>query len=626
MSSIQRTLSGRTSGIVYAVAILTSVFHLWVNTVGVVPEIQRNAIHFGLVLLLAYLYYPASRSESGPPGVRDWGLAVCACATALYLLIFEDALHARNEVPNTTDLVFAAAAVLLLLEITRRTCGSFIPLLAIAFLTYALFWGRFMGGVWHFPGVSISRILYRMYFAPDGIFGTIATVSSTFVFLFVLFGAFLLRSGAGEFLIRLALALLGTTVGGPAKMAALASGLLGSISGSAVANTVGSGSLTIPMMKRVGFSPTFAAAVEAAASTGGQLMPPIMGAGAFIMSQWTQIPYLHIVAVSFIPAGLYFLSVIFFVHLRAKKEGIRALDPEDVPRVREVLRDGWHFFLPIAVLVGLLIYGFTPTFAAAASTLAIVLSSWLNRQTRMGLRDILDALALGARNMVSTGVILLCAGIVVGVVLLVGVGIKFSLLIAHISGSSLLLTVILVAAASLILGMGLPVTASYIVLAVLTAPALTTLGVSLLAAHLLIFWYSQDANVTPPVCLAAYSAAGIAGSDPLRTGLQSWKIAKGLYLIPLLFCYTPILFEGDLWRVLETTVSAALGLFAFAAAFEAFHLDRLGIPLRLLYGLAAVLLLWPQLALHAAGLAFFIMLVGVQKIGRPPDPQQAGRS
>ena len=626
VNSVQRALSGPTRGIVYVVAILASLFHIWVNTVGVLPELQRNAIHFGFILFLAYLCYPPSRGKSGPAGIRDWGLALLSCATALYLLIFEDALHARNEVPHAVDLVFAAAAVLLLLEVTRRTCGIFIPVLAVAFLTYALFWGRFMGGVWHFPGVSVSRILYRMYFAPDGIFGTIATVSSTFVFLFVLFGAFLLRSGAGEFLIRLALSLLGRTVGGPAKMAALASGLLGSISGSAVANTVGSGSLTIPMMVRVGFSPTFAAAVEAAASTGGQLMPPIMGAGAFIMSQWTQIPYLHIVAVSFIPAALYFLSVVFFVHLRAKKDGIRALDAADVPRVTEVLESGWHFFLPIGLLVGLLVYGFTPTFAAAVSTPAIVLSSWLNRKTRMGLSDVLDALALGARNMVSTGVILLCAGIVVGVVLLVGVGIKFSILITHISGDSLLLTVALVALASLILGMGLPVTASYIVLAVLTAPALTALGVSLLAAHLLIFWYSQDANVTPPVCLAAYSAAGIAGSDPLRTGLQSWKIAKGLYLIPLLFCYTPILFEGDLWRVLETTLSAGLGLFAFAAAFEAFHLVRLSIPMRLLYGLAAVLLLWPHLAMHVVGMAFLLMLVGVQKTGRKTDARHNTRS
>ncbi len=617
----QRVLSGWQARIVYGVCILTSLFHLWVNTVGVMPELQRNAIHFGFILFLGYILYPGTKNGALK---RDWGIAVLSSITALYLVAFEDALHARNQVPNTVDLIFAGIAILLLLEITRRTSGIFIPLLAIAFLTYALYWGRFLGGLWNFPGVSLPRMLYRMYFAPDGIFGTIATVSSTFVFLFVLFAAFLIRSGAGEFIIELALSVLGGTVGGPAKMAVFASGLLGSISGSAVANTVGSGSLTIPMMKRIGFSPTFSAAVEAAASTGGQLMPPIMGAGAFIMSQWTQISYLKIVGVSFIPAAIYFLSVAFFVHLRAKKEGIRPLKGDEIPKVADVLKKGWNFFIPIAVLVGLLIYGFTPTFAASTSILCIVLSSWLNPRTRMGLQDVLDALALGAKNMVTTGVILLCAGIVVGVVLLVGIGIKFSILITGISGSSLLLTILLIAVASLILGMGLPVTASYIVLAVLAAPALTALGVSLLAAHMLIFWYSQDANVTPPVCLAAYSASGIAGSNPLRTGIESWKIAKGLYIIPLLFCYTPILFEGELWQVLETAICATLGLLAFAVVFEGFHLIRLNLFPRLLFAPAAFLLLWPGAAFHVAGIVLFILLVGIQKLG-PSAPRQTRR-
>ena len=611
----RRLLTGWSRHTVYGVGILMSLFHLWANTIGVMPEIQRNAVHFGGILTLGYLLYPASRKGAAATFKFDCGLALLSGIAALYLLLFEDALHARNQVPNSADLIFASIAILILLEITRRTAGLFIPMLSVAFLTYALYWGRHMAGIWNFPGVSLPRLLYRMYFAPDGIFGTIATISSTFVCLFVLFGAFLLRSGAGEFLIRLALALLGGTVGGPAKMAVFASGLLGSISGSAVANTVGSGSLTIPMMKRIGFSPTFAAAVEAAASTGGQLMPPIMGAGAFIMSQWTQIPYLTIVAVSFLPAAIYFLSVAFFIHLRARKLGIRPLPKSDLPVFTRVLKEGWNFFIPIGLLIGLLIYGFTPTFAASASIPGIVGASWLNRRTRMGGRDILDALSLGAQNMVSTGVILLCSGIVVGVVLLVGVGIKFSILIAAVSGNSLLICVALIAVASLILGMGLPVTASYIVLAVLAAPALTTLGVSLLAAHLLIFWYSQDANVTPPVCLAAYSASGIAGSNPLRTGLEAWKIAKGLYIIPLLFCYTPILFEGSAWQVLETALSATLGLLAFAIAFEGFQFRRLRPVLRLAFIPAACLLLWPHTPARLFGLLLFLLLSGVQKLG-----------
>jgi len=619
----QRKLTGRHERIVFWACVTVSVYHLWANTFGVLPELQRNAIHFGLLLFIAYLLYPPVRDRSGLL-ILDYGLAALSAGIALYLILFEAALHERNQVPIATDLIAAAIAILLLLEITRRTTGWFIPTLATLFLTYATVWGNYVGGMWRFPGVSLERILYRMYFAPDGIFGTIATVSSTFVALFVLFGAFLIRSGAGDFILRVALSLLGQTVGGPAKMAVCASGLLGSISGSAVANTVGSGSLTIPMMKRTGFKPEFAAAVEASASTGGQLMPPIMGAGAFIMSQWTQIPYLTIVAVSFIPALMYFLSVIFFVHFRARRDNIATVDLSEIPRLSQVLKEGWHFTIPLATLTGLLLVGFTPTYAAAAGTLNIVVASWLRPSTRMGLEDILDALALGTRNLLSTGVILLCAGIIVGVVLLVGIGIKFSLLIGSLAGTSVLLAVILIALASLILGMGLPVTASYIVLAVLAAPALTNLGVSLIAAHLLIFWYSQDANVTPPVCLAAYSAAGIAGSDPIRTGFASWKIAKGLYLIPLLFCYTDILFQDGWLPGIQTTIFATLGLLSFAAASEGFHGARLSTPVRLLYCGIGSALLFPNVISNLAGTIVLLGLYVMQRRGGKAERESRG--
>ena len=303
----------------------------------------------------------------------------------------------------------------------------------------------------------------------------------------------------------------------------------------------------------------------------------------------------------------------FFIHFRARKSGIKPLPASEIPDLRQVFREGWHFIIPLVTLIGLLIYGFTPTFSAAAGTASIIAASWLNTKTRMGIRDIVDALVLGAQNMITTGIILLCSGIVVGIVLMVGIGIKFSLLISAIAGSSILITVVLIAIASLMLGMGLPVTASYIVLAVLAAPALTNLGVGLLAAHLLIFWYSQDANITPPVCLAAYSAAGIAGANPLRTGIQSWRIAKALYFIPLLFCYTPILFEGEIWRVVEVSLSALLGLLAFAAASEGFHLVPLNFVYRIFFLLSAGLMLWPLLACHAVGLALLLILTFMQK-------------
>jgi TRAP transporter 4TM/12TM fusion protein len=629
--STQRRLEGLQARIIYWAGVLMALFHLWVNTIGIMPEIQRNALHFAFILFMGFIIYPFSKRFARQTRILDYGLAVLAVVTGVYLVLFEDALHARNEVPLTVDLVFAGIAVVLMIEITRRTAGYIIPTIAAVFLGYALWFGKYMGGLWNFPGVTLERMLYRMYFAPDGIFGTIATISSTFVFLFVLFAAFLLKSGAGDFIIKLSVAVMGRMVGGPAKMAVFASGLMGSISGSAVANTVGTGSITIPLMKRVGFSPKFAGGVEAAASTGGQLMPPIMGAGAFIMSQWTQIPYLTIVGVAIIPALLYFLSVAFFVHLRAKKQGLKPLESEEIPSILGVLKEGWHFFIPIGVLMGLLIYGFTPTFAACAGIGAIIVSSWLNKKTRMGFKDILDAFAKGSQNMVSTGVILLCSGIVVGVVLMVGAGIKFSIMISSISGGSLFITIILVALASLVLGMGLPVTASYIVLAVLAAPSMEMLGASLIAAHMLIFWYSQDANVTPPVCLAAYSAAGISGSKPLETGVESWKLAKGIYIIPILFVYTPILFEGPLWQVLETSAAALLGLFCLAAMFEGFHLILLNPGFRLFYLITGLLLLWPSLplgggdhpleipgfVLHLGGLALLVVMVVMQKaIGR----------
>ncbi|RMG57778.1 MAG: TRAP transporter permease [Deltaproteobacteria bacterium] len=612
--TVQRHLGPKTSRVVSAVGILCSLFHLWVNTFGLIPEIWRNAIHFSFILFLGFLMYPMSKKYPEKTLPFDFILALLAVACGVYLVLFENALHARNEVPILPDLIASAVSVVILIEITRRTSGFVIPILALVFLSYALFLGKYFSGLWNFPGVTLERLLYRMYFVPDGIFGTIASISSTFVYLFVLFGAFLIKSGAGDFIIKLATAVMGRSVGGPAKIAVFASGLMGSVSGSAVANTVGTGSITIPMMKRTGFSPRFAAAVEAAASTGGQLMPPIMGAGAFIMSQWTQIPYLKIVAVSFIPAILYFLTVAFFVHIRAKKIGLQPTKKEDIPKVKEVLKEGWQFFIPVVVLMGFLIYGFTPTFSACAGIAAIVVSSWFNKRTRMSLRDILEALDLGARNMVTTGVILLCSGIIVGIVLLVGMGIKFSMLIQDISGGSLFFTIVLIALASLILGMGLPVTASYIVLAVLAAPALTMLGTSLLAAHLVIFWYSQDANVTPPVCLAAYTAAGIAGSRPFETGMESWKLAKGLYIIPLLFVYTPILFEGNHALAVETAVAAAIGLYSFAVFFEGYHLKPVSLLERLLFAAASFGLLYPNLLLHAGGFLLFVALTVAEKM------------
>jgi len=602
-----RMLPGGWRTTVYIIAVIMSLFHIWVNTFGVMPGIYRNAVHMGFVLILIFFLYPISKRHPQRYMLIDVILALLCGVVALYILLFEEELHLeRASVAIMRDYIFAALALILLLYGTYRAVGWFIPTLSLLFLFYALFLGSYIPGTFHYRGVALTRLLYRMYLTDEGLFGIVCTVSSTYVVLFILFGAFLLKSGAGDFIINLAQAVAGHRVGGPAKIAVVASGFMGSISGSAVANTVATGSFTIPLMKKVGYRPHFAGAVEAAASTGGQLMPPIMGAGAFIMAQWTGISYLKIIAVATIPAIMYFASVGFFVHIEALKHGIKPMPRESLPKLGNVLKEGIHYTIPVILLVVLLVRGYTPTYAACISIICIIGVSWFKKDTRMGIRDILDALYMGARNTLSTAAILICVGIIMGVVGITGVAITFSGVVMDLSGGILFWAIILVMLASLLLGMGLPVTASYIMLAVLAGPALTQMGVSLLAAHMIIFWYSQDANVTPPVCLAAFSAAGVAGSKPMQTGFTAWKLAEGLYIIPFLFAYTPLLFEGPVIEVIITAISGLIGLFGFTVCWEGYLLRNMNIGERAITVLATIFLFWPDNLIR--GLGFIIMV------------------
>ena len=599
-----RSLSGGWHTFFYITAVAASLFHIGVNTFEfmVMPAIFRNACHLGFILVMAFLLYPWSK-EKPDKGLRiDLIFILLSAIVTIYILLFQQELHLeRGSVPIMRDFIFAAIALVILLIGTWRASGYIIPVLSVLFLSYALFLGKIIPGTFHFRGVLLGRLLYRMYLTDEGIFGIICTISSTYVFLFILFGAFLLKSGAGDFIIKVSQAVAGRRIGGPAKIAVVASGFMGSVSGSAVANTVSTGSMTIPLMKRMGFKPAFAGGVEAAASTGGQLMPPIMGAGAFIMAQWTGISYLHIIAVAAIPAIMYFLTVGFFVHIEALKSGMKPTEKEEIPNLKEVLKSGFVFLIPVGLLIGLLVRGFTPTYAACLGMLSIVVVSWFRKETRMGLKDILDTLHIGARNAVSTSAILICSGIVIAVAGITGLGVTFSGQVIALSMGIKLLAIILVALASLVLGMGLPVTASYIFLAVLAGPALEQLGMSLLAAHMIIFWYSQDANVTPPVCLAAYAASGVAHSKPFETGLYAWKLAKGIYIIPLLFAYTPILFEGPVYEVIWIAVSATIGLFGFVVTWEGFYLKPIAAWKRLITCFSALLLLFPRIVTDVVG-------------------------
>ncbi len=670
-------------------AVALSLFHLWANLFGTLSTLWLAGIHFAGLSFLCALRFPLWGARRGRRFVLAFdvlfGLAL-AIGTVM-MIGSEDAIYARGVHLSTAEWVLAFLVIFGAIELTRRTTGWIIPVLIVAALSYVTWWGAHIDGVFRFAGLSVETVVFRSIFADEGMFGIIGRISASFVFLFILFGAFLVRSGAGDFIIDLARAVSGRLVGGPGFVAVIASGLTGTVSGSAVANTTSTGVITIPLMKRSGFPARFAAGVEAASSTGGQLMPPIMGAGAFVMATYTQIPYLEIVSVSFLPAFVYFLSVAFFVRIEAKRSHIVG-SAEDAPRVLDVLkRGGPAFLIPIAVLIGLLIYGFTPTFAAGWAILSVVAASWLT-PNRMGPRAVVEALALGARNMITTGVLLISVGLIVNVIAMASIGNTFSLMITDWASGNLLLALFLVALASLVLGMGLPVTAAYIVLATLSAPALQTLILNqivdpaainadvirsmvdgtlsetikpffllvdpgalakfgqpmaladaqalfaklppeiltqihaearnalpaavtagaLLSAHMIVFWLSQDSNVTPPVCLTAFAAAAIAKTRPMATGLMAWKLAKGLYLVPILFAYTPFL-TGSPAEMILIFLIATLGVYALGAAIEGHMEAPLAWPLRILLAVAGVALVWPNTPLFEVAGAVVVLTI-----------------
>lgn len=667
--------------VIFWLAIGASLIHLYFNTLSTLSELWTSALHFGLFGLICTLTTPMlkARSATGQRLVLgvDVVLGLVALACAFYLILFEDDLYQRGVNFNTADWIVSIAAVALILEFARRTVGWFIPLLCMVALSYVAWWGQYIDGIFNFPGLSWETVLFRSYLGGQGMLGSIARISWTYVFMFILFGAFLVKSGAGDFIIELARCAAGRFVGGPGFVAVFASGLMGSVSGSSVANTVSTGVITIPLMRKAGFPARFAAGVEAAASTGGQLMPPVMGAGAFIMASYTQVSYLTIIGVAALPALLYFISVGMFVRIEAKRSHAVKLEDDEAPSLKDVMKDGWHFLLPLVVLIAALIYGYTPTYAAGIAILSVIVASRLSRHP-MGVRDILDALVMGARNITTTAILLITVGLIVMVVSTTGIGNTFSLMITEWAGGSLVITILLVALASLILGMGLPVTAAYIVLATLSAPAIysliaqsqllellmngnlpeqakaifmlaapdkmallnapmdlataqqllavvpdtfstqlleqalspATLSMVLVAAHMIIFWLSQDSNVTPPVCLTAFAAAAIAGTPQMRTGFTAWKLAKGLYIVPLLFAYSPLI-TGDFTEMVRVFCFALFGIYAIIAGLEGYLEHQLPLLVRLVMFPIGALMLWPhgQILLDGAGLVIFLAVL-----------------
>lgn len=600
--------------IISAIAITLSLFHLYTSWKGPLVTLQHRAVHTAVVMILVFLLYPVSKKSSKTRiPVYDYLLALVAAATAVYIIADYRGIVARAGMPSNTDILMGIIAILLVLEAGRRVTGKEIVILALLFMAYAYF-GNKLPGFFAHRGYTIRDIAEYMYLTTEGIYGIAIGVSSTYIFLFILYGAFLQKSGMGTFFNDLAMAIAGSRRGGPAKVSVISSGLLGSINGSAVANVVTTGSFTIPLMKRIGYGPEFAGAVEAAASVGGQILPPVMGAAAFIMAEALDIPYIKIAIAAAIPALLYYLGVMLVIHFRACKKGLQGISREELPRVRDVLKSRGHLLIPLIVLIYLLLKGKTPIFAAFWSIIITVLVAMLKKETRMSLKDILEALELGART--ALGVAMSCAivGLIVGVATLTGFGLKLAGAILILGQNNLLLTLVLTMVACIILGMGLPSIPAYIITSTMAAPALAKMGVLPITSHMFVFYFGMLANLTPPVALAAFAGAGISGANPTRTGFTSLKLALAGFIVPYIFVYSPslMLINTTPLEAVMVTISAIIGIVGLAAAVEGYLLKELNMAFRAVLVVSSLLLIKPGIQTDLMGLAVLVIITAIQ--------------
>lgn len=631
-----------TARIVTVLAILLSLYQLYTAGITALTALVQRSVHLGAILCLAFFltvpFKNARKDRLTVWLILDWLLIAASVACTVYICYNLDAIFERQGDWLLSDTLVSIVGTLLVIEACRRVIGPAMALICCLGILYA-FLGPYMPELFEHKGYSIERIATTLWLTTEGVFGLPIGVAATFVFVFVLFGAFLEVMGGGAFFIDLAYALTGRFSGGPAKTSVLASGFMGSVSGSAVGNVVATGSFTIPMMKKVGYKPHVAGAIEAAASTGGQLMPPIMGAGAFLMAEFTNISYLTIIKVALMPAIMYYLTVLLFVHIEAQKLGLKGEAKENLPKALKVIREGLPFLIPVGILIYVLVSNYSPMMAGFVAVISTVFASLIARVIRLlvhsdggsrdsaasahfigkQVRDILEALERGAKNAIMVSVACAAAGIIVGMVTLTGMGLKFSSMVLDLSLGIELLALLLIAVASLVLGMGLPVTASYIVLATLTGPALLDMGVPLMVSHMIVFWYSQDSNVTPPVSLASFAAAGVAGANPMKTALTSWKLAKGLYIIPIVMAYRPLLGVGENFEINHpevylTAVATTLGLVAFAAALERYFFRKATWFETLLLIAAALGLFWPSYWTDIAGAICLGAVLILQKL------------
>ena len=614
-----------------------SVYHFYASGFALIQELTHRGIHLSFVLGLVFLLFSWRKSLSTDIAPRAWYrvdgvpitdilLALLGIGAAMYLpLLPSAALAQRVGNPSPGDVFIGTALLLLTLEASRRSVGITLPLIGLAFIGFALF-GPYMPGALKHGGASWSGLINHLYMTNQGIYGIAIGVMAKYVFLFILFGVLATRIGLGQLFIDLAMALAGRYAGGPAKVAIFSSAFMGTISGSSIANTVTTGALTIPAMKRVGYSGRFAAAVEATSSTGGQITPPILGAAAFIMVEYLELPLRDILAAALFPALLHYFGIFIMVHLEAKRIGLRGLRNDELPKAAQVLRQNWMSLVPLVILVYFILSGRTPDFAAVYGIIACVVIGFLNPLNRLTLPDLVSALASGARNTIAVGAAAATVGIVVGVVTLTGVGFRLGYVVVQtatdigtflstfgplayftVTQWALFVSLVLIAFSCIIMGAGIPTTATYIILVAVAAPALAQLGVQPLVAHFFVFYYGVLADITPPVALAAYAAAGIAGSNPFQTGNTAFRLGIAKALVPFVFVYSPALLlvaDGFSWPAFFTTLlGAMLGIAAIGAAFSGFIFTAMHKWERWYVGLVGLLFVAPGLTTMAIATA-----------------------
>ncbi|WP_313162437.1 TRAP transporter permease [Sedimentibacter sp.] len=610
-----RVFSGNLNKIISIILLCFSLFQLYTAIfLGMEPMILRS-IHLAFGLSLIFLLYPASKKwpkdKLHPLDVITALIAVIVC---FYVVVFYKDLVYRAGRITTTDMVIGLMAVFLVLEAARRVIGLPMVIISILFIAYA-FLGPYIPGKLAHRGVSLNNFAQHIFFTTEGIMGLPIGVSSTFIFMFLLFGAYLEKTGMGEFFINLANSISGSSPGGPAKVAVISSGCMGTLSGSSVANVVGTGSFTIPMMKRLGYKNEFSGAVEATASTGGQLMPPIMGAAAFLMAEITNTPYFTIIKAAAVPALLYYFGVWVGVHFEAKKLNLTGMSKDQIPKISHVMKTRGHLIIPIISVMYLLIQGFSPIRAALGAIVTTLICSAFKKDTRMSFNDIVDGLIKGAKSALTVVSACACAGIIIGVVTQTGLGLKMGSVIVGMANGNLFLTLFFTMITSLILGIGVPTTANYVITSTIAAPALLLLGVDVIPAHMFVFYFGIIADVTPPVCLAAVAASGIAKSEPMRTGVQATRLAIAAFLIPYIFVHSPRILMINTTPLLLAfdIVTALVGITCIAIALTGFFKTHMSIIEKVLFIAGGILLVLTKVHFVVIGAVLVALAYTIQK-------------